>query len=940
MDRYGEGLGVYVKEGVTSKISGMRCPSIGDEFDDVKLNDISGLNTLFDEKTMRLFLRKHDEIEKISKDFYEKAVESNTHFNAFVDVFKKDEVTEKEAEILLKARKKLATAIEEKVDSIEKIGFFKKGAFVEVKDIFPENGRYISVKRILEAIEEYGLYVELKAKVQTALENMRQIFERKIEETEMSYINQMLHITTKSLNTSIIAREMNNFYNQVEVLFSNIDVPSVRSLMKNGTVGDIKKLFDFSFEYNNWVEAVDRLNDRFVCETNASHVILDKDKEYSLEDLNDLIKDVLAIKVLSNTRDAVSIIASLRKYNKDIVDTCDIVAEFAMNNTTSLLGEMSVYHDSRGYGIKELNVFVREITENSSLQAMLDFISIVTDGDKQLIRSFFAPFIKGERTECKKYAFEKMFEQAVMGAIINSYKEKLNKFAGGQIEKLINAIDESEMGIIENNKVMIALQEIARVNKMMSTTPNTFLFLSNERTAYRVARRYFKDKAAEIMSLKSCFIMSPATVSTVLKSTEFENFDIAIFDEASQIEPQELIPVVFRAKQCVIIGDEYQMPPISHFKTESKIDGEDDFEKVESGLDLIKRNEAMDSVSLRCHYRSKTETLIAYSERYYDDMLTFPSVVSYSKNLGVRDYYLPNATSEQGCNEQEAEKVLDLIREHYRNNEELSLGVLTFGVKQSELIMSKIAKDSTLHKIVKEQENEGRFFVRPVEQVQGQEIDHMIMSMTYGKRGSSSVLGNFGDLGRSDIGEKVFNVAASRAKSMLTVVHSFKSADIGNTRQGIKYLGDFLDIVEKYKVDGNSESGISVTEEGSDNAFFNSVKKYLIEECKVPADRIIVNYGATPKSLRIPIVILNKDRNRAEVGIFCESLPIVANRTVAYLDYLIRYPKTLMDRGWDKTTRIFAYDWISSQKEKNRLALFIRKNVTPDDSPEVPVESL
>lgn len=930
LDAYGDKFYAFIDAGLPEKLAGKSCPKLDSAFDGATISALKETLEFFDDVALRRMFANKEAIKAKVKEYLDLTAQAEESLKAFTESFGK-EASEEDKKILLKSCEKLSKFYGREITSEQELGLFGKKALQKAKELFVGGGKYKNAASVIKALENYENSVKRLEQASSVHEEISFLFEKEVAKENLPCIDFMLGATAQASDRYSALSDIKDFIVRIELIFGEEKPRCVDRLLRTATVAEIKQAFDFCKLYRERTKLIGELNARFNGET-AAYPIIDPDKKYSLSDIKDIYSDTLALIPLSKTENPAAIISALRPTREAAVFVATKIKEFAEKNTAKWLGRETVYRYHEDYSVKHLHIFVKEIQESASLEAMKSFINGILNNEA--LEMFFKRFITGMDESCKRFSFERMFKQAVYGAVIDKNRKVLDKFAGGEMDKLITSFDETEMKLIENNKTFIALEELTAVERLKRDLPNAFRFLANEKTPYKVCRRYFKDKGAEIMSLKHCLIMSPATVSTVLKNEVFEKFDVAIFDEASQIEPQELIPVVFRAKQSVIIGDEYQMPPISHFTAQSAQSGDDDFEKVESALDLIKRNEAMDSVSLRCHYRSKTESLIAYSERYYDDMLTFPSVVPYGKTLGIRDYYIESAVSAGGLNEQEANKVIELIKSHYENNPDLSLGVLTFGVKQATLIRDKLRKEEIYGKVSAE-EQAGRFFVRPVEQVQGQEIDHMIMSLTYGSRADGGLLGSFGDLGRKDIGERVFNVAASRAKNMLSVVHSFVAADIGDTRQGIGYLGTFLDIVKKYAVVDDSNQAMRTNSSSLDNGFFNSVKRFLMQECGVNEDRIMLDYGATPKSLRVPVVILTPDKTAAEAGILCEAKPIVDARKVEYLDYLIRYPKTLAERGWNKLTRIFIYDWLNSPQEKERVKEFIKQSVSGNEAESV-----
>ena len=94
-------------------------------------------------------------------------------------------------------------------------------------------------------------------------------------------------------------------------------------------------------------------------------------------------------------------------------------------------------------------------------------------------------------------------------------------------------------------------------------------------------RKLFRTIPNLLLKLKPCLMMSPLSVSYFLEAETYK-FDMVIFDEASQIFPQDAIGAICRGKQVVIAGDSKQLPPTSFFAASTNnLDGEYDSEEEE-----------------------------------------------------------------------------------------------------------------------------------------------------------------------------------------------------------------------------------------------------------------------------------------------------------------------------------------------------------------------
>ena len=313
-----------------------------------------------------------------------------------------------------------------------------------------------------------------------------------------------------------------------------------------------------------------------------------------------------------------------------------------------------------------------------------------------------------------------------------------------------------------------------------------------------------------LVKLKPCLLMSPISVSQFL-SPETAKFDLVLFDEASQIVPEDAIGSIYRGKTLVVAGDNKQLPPTSFFQ-KSLIDNldwseinDDDFEVFDSILDEC-LGVGLPVKTLRWHYRSKHEDLIAFSNhQFYDDtLITFPAAKAQHNSLGVKMAYVSNGLYDRGGkrdNPIEAEAVVNLVFEHFTNYPKKTLGVVTFSVAQMEAIQESIDRRLKEHpefeNFFKEDRLEG-FFVKNLENVQGDERDVIFFSVGYGYDKNRQMTMNFGPLNKPG-GERRLNVAVTRAREKVIVVTSIKAVDISSETkaEGVQTLRNYLEYAEK-----------------------------------------------------------------------------------------------------------------------------------------------
>lgn len=285
-----------------------------------------------------------------------------------------------------------------------------------------------------------------------------------------------------------------------------------------------------------------------------------------------------------------------------------------------------------------------------------------------------------------------------------------------------------------------------------------------------------------VQTLKPCFLMSPLSVSTYLSSDT--KFDVVIFDEASQIFPQDAVGAIYRGKQLIVVGDSKQMPPSNFFSSSADLDVEDEAEDItdfESILDLCAT--AFPQRRLKWHYRSRFEELISFSNKnFYDnDLVTFPSSQTNQEGVGV-DYVYVNGVFDRKTktNQAEAEKIVDMVFEHIEKYPDRSLGIVSFSVAQQSLIdklISRRRQQNPINDSFFKSDKPEPFFVKNLETVQGDERDTIIFSIAYAKDSQGKLLLNFGPINREG-GERRLNVAVTRAKYNVKLVSSLHYTDI------------------------------------------------------------------------------------------------------------------------------------------------------------------
>jgi len=412
--------------------------------------------------------------------------------------------------------------------------------------------------------------------------------------------------------------------------------------------------------------------------------------------------------------------------------------------------------------------------------------------------------------------------------------------------------------------------------------------------------------------------MSPLSVSLFLEADDY-NFDIIIFDEASQVCTEDAIGAIMRGSQVIIAGDNRQLPPTSFFTattSDSNFDNDDfdedeydDSDAYESILD--EAITVLPERSLKWHYRSRHEELIAFSNAkiYNYTLITFPSHIDRLTDNGVEYIHVPNGIYDRGgkkCNINEAKKVAEMVFEHIKKFPGRSLGVVTFSEAQQQAVENAIRQlrlqNQQYEKFFREDIEEA-FFVKNLENVQGDERDTIIFSIGYAKDANGVMYMNFGPLSRSG-GYRRLNVAITRAKYNLKLVGSIHPTDIrleNTNSEGVKMLRSYIE----FAMDGPQvlQREISFTNTVQlDSPFEESVYDFLV----MKGHNVATQVGCS--GYRIDLAVKHPALDsRFVLGIECDGATYHSARTARERDRLRQ--TVLEDIGW-RIYRIWSTDWI------------------------------
>lgn len=599
-----------------------------------------------------------------------------------------------------------------------------------------------------------------------------------------------------------------------------------------------------------------------------------------------------------------------------IIQVYEILAE--KENAVRKLLQLSLEDTEENWIDYRINL-CRKLIENAA--GMKDWI--VYRQAEQLCKQL------GLAVVCEAYAngleHEKVlnvYQRSIYHAIIVSVIEKepvLNSFTGNGFHEQIVQFKDLDSEFMELTKEEMYYQLTHQL-----PSPYDSVEFSKELNILRRAissngrgmsiRSLFDQIPDILMKLCPCMLMSPISVAQYI-SADTKPFDIVIFDEASQLPTCKAVGVLARGKNAVIVGDPNQMPPTSFFAGNTVDEDNLEIEDLDSILDDCLAL-GMPAAHLQWHYRSRHESLIAFSnhEFYENSMLTFPSVNDREKRVTmvkVDGFF----TRKKGrINEGEADAIVAEIRRRYKDEvrKKESIGVVTFNISQQTLIEDKLQevfqKDADFDKWANESEE--KLFVKNLENVQGDERDVILFSIAFGPDEDGKLLLNFGPLNKEG-GWKRLNVAVSRARSEMMVFTTMTAdmIDLKRTKsKGVEALKDFLEFAEKGRLQYSYNELKQKKEEGILNRICAELEKagYTYQKSvgrsKFKIDLAVVN-PLNPEEYLLGIM-LDGDSYRQSAN--------TRDREIAQI-------AVLHGRGWE-IHRIWTMDWWDNKdKEIARL---------------------
>ena len=709
---------------------------------------------------------------------------------------------------------------------------------------------------------------------------------------------------------NLIKSYLNNSDEQIERVYSTIDKLNLyfdtykllSNLSENYT-----RLFDFLFtdSTTDWDGIVDLLN---------------KLAEIKQSPLYEVLLPIINVSAKRKQ--------SLKELSKDLSETF----KAGQNSYKWVQDQFSPDVSFALLPIKVLSEKISGCLENiDSLESWIDYCEAKEDCNNRGLSDFIGKIEEAEFFTDIEKIFLKGFYRMWLGAVFdnsatlrrfrrNAHDEKIKKFIELDDHQLLIAQMRIREKLIENlpstHHMLKATDEVAILNKELS-----------KKRKIMPLRKLFRLIPNLLMKLKPCLMMSPLSVSYFLE-TEAYHFDLVIFDEASQIFPEDAIGAIFRGSQVIIAGDSKQLPPTNFFaSTTNNFDGdydikdEEDYSEVVSDSILEESASVLPNRTLLWHYRSKHENLIAFSNReiYNNNLITFPNSINNIPDMGVEYIYVQDGYYDRGgkkCNIREAQECVRLVFEHIKKHPDRSLGIIAFSENQQAAIENAIIDYRERNPKCEwffDESREEPFFVKNLENVQGDERDTIIFSICYAKDINGKMYMNFGPLGHEG-GERRLNVAITRAKCNIKLFGSILPSDIDLNRaksDGARMLRSYIEYAR------NGMSALKPVKKAesfeSEDDFCDIVAKFLVEH----GYKIEKQVGCSDYKIDIAIVNPNAEGEYI-AGIECDGLSYIHAKTARDRDHLRR--SVLENMGWNMY-RVWSTEWIRNPETEGEALL-------------------
>ncbi|WLP85187.1 AAA domain-containing protein [Mycoplasma seminis] len=659
---------------------------------------------------------------------------------------------------------------------------------------------------------------------------------------------------------------------------------------------------------------------------NIANIIPNLSFEFNIEDIplvNNLIVNFESLKNQFNDSEFIFAV----NYTKEVAP----VARSSFDNFQDLVDSIQVSY-------QELFKNFKVELEATNYFTIIDFIN-------QLIKEQNSGYVILNKNNCElklnSYGlesflhflqsgkYEELFVNTFKWAYANSNIKNIliqNNLAGDFVKlKDLHERYKKDLAVLNKNAYNNALQACCEKTPNFLGTEKSYLLLKAEAAKsrkFKSVKNIMLEASDAVLQMKRCLMMSPLSVSTYLKDSDVK-FDVLIIDEASQIKTENALSSIFRADQYIICGDVEQLPPTNFF--EEKVDLDDaleddniyDLDAYESILSAAAS--FLKSISLKWHYRSKYESLIYCSNNsvYNNSLVSFPNVSDKDPFNGLKFIYT-KGIYEDKQNVADADATIKKLTQIIdKFGDRKSIGVITLNITMANYLekqLNNYLKDNDKYKAYFSPKSATKFFIKNIENVQGDERDIILLVIGFGPNAQGKVSHNFGAINQAG-GYKRLNVAVSRAKEAMFIISSLKFTDIDTHRvpaRGVVFLKDILRNAELGITSGNKKTSAS-----------EAFKKEVQDALTSLGYQVHSNVGAS--DFKLDLAIWDPSQNKYVLGLECDGTTFATSKVAKDRDFL--RSNVLEARGW-LIYRIWSTDWFKNKDlELEQLNNFIKKHI-------------
>ncbi len=523
-------------------------------------------------------------------------------------------------------------------------------------------------------------------------------------------------------------------------------------------------------------------------------------------------------------------------------------------------------------------------------------------------------------------------------------------------------IQKQEKEIIEHNLNNWFNEGQAKVSKLGLSINQLYNLRGSKGGTRNSLRKIIFTNPDSFSDFFPVIMLNPSTCSSLLPLQK-DLFDIVLFDEASQLRIEDTFTAMLRGRQAIVSGDSLQMPPSSYFESPRQlVDDNDDTESGENEdndediLGELRDNSAKNlalqesllafateygfrKTWLDMHYRSQHPDLIEFSNTcfYNSRLIPMPEVEHYK----AISYHHVAGQYEARKNETEAKEILRILNTEIPSD--ASVGVATFNIDQRNLILSIIdnerSENSEFNSKMASLEANG-FFVKNLENVQGDERDYILISTTFGVTKEGTFRMSFGPISGSN-GHRLLNVIITRARKKMYVVTSVPESRIPEYRSRIQskqmvdgtagffaYLNyskavsnenweekeNILQFIKQSVGIGQKASSLQSLDQ-TESPFEQEVYDWLKES--IGEDRIKLQYKCG--GFRIDMVVLPKEKNTTrKLAIECDGAAYHSDELSWHYDL---YRQQQLEANGFTFHRIWSTNWWREPEEEFRKLL-------------------